>query len=248
VSDAKKWLLAQAGEMPPSLRVGEVARAALRAGRRRFARVVGATVIVFGGLGLAQAFVDHILDPVTSWPAALAQVALGAVNILGVMFLAGYFGRAIGATEHGLPDRNTWYVLRTQPYGRLIGADLLVSLCSGVGFVLLILPGFVIFTHLALAGAAIRFEGRTGIEALRRSAQVVRHHFWTVAALATLPLIVAGAILFGVDALSRQPFVVYFVVRLMAQGSIAAVSGLMLSELGYRLFATQYAQESRSGV
>lgn len=234
---------AQSRRPPPALGLGEIARAALRAGRRRLLRVVVVTALVYAVLGAGKALGDAFVNPAHSWPQILGQVAYSAVNVLGITFLTGFFIRAVGAAEHGLPEESTWRVLRTLPYRRMIGADLLVTLCTAVGFLVLVVPGFVVFTLLAVTGAAVKFEHRAGIGALRRSAHVVRPHFRTVFVLTTLPIFVGGAITKTVVALVPHHLAVYFLVRLVAEGSAAAVCGLMQSEVGYRLLAATRAQE-----
>jgi hypothetical protein len=237
-------LAAQGSEAPPSLRLRDIAGSALRAGRKRFARVAVAALVVYAVLGLASALIGSLVTPPNSWPQIVCQIALSTANVFGVTFLGGFFGRAVGASEHGLPQQTAWQVLRTQPYGRLIRADLLVSTACAIGFLLLIVPGFVVFTLLALTGPAIKFERRAGISALRRSAHIVRPHFWTVAALVTVPLVVGSAITSGVPELVSDPLPVSFVVRLVVEGTVAAICGLMQSELGYRLLAVTKVKET----
>ena len=242
-SDLEGWLAGQSRRAPPSLRVRDIAGAALLAGRRRLSRVVTVTALVYVVLGAGKALGDAFFNPAHSWPQILGQVAFSAVNVFGVTFLTGFFIRAVGAAGHALPEESTWQVLRTLPYRRLIGADLLVTLCTAVGFVFLILPGFVVFTLLALTGAAVKFEHRSGVGALRRSAHIVRRHFWTVLVLASFPLFLGDAITKTVEALVQHHLALYFLVRLVAEGTAAAVCGLMQSELGYRLLAVTRAQE-----
>jgi hypothetical protein len=242
-SDLEEWLDGQSRRAPPSLRLWDIAGAALQAGRRRLSRVVTVTALVYAVLGGGKALGDAFFDPAHSWPQVLGQVAFSAITVFGVTFLTGFFIRAVGSAGHALPEENTWQVLRTLPYRRLIGADLLVTLCTAVGFVILILPGIVVFTLLALTGAAVKFEHRSGIGALRRSAHIVRHHFWTVLVLATFPLFLGDAITKSVEALVQHHLAVYFLLRLVAEGTAAAVCGLMQSELGYRLLAVTRVQE-----
>jgi hypothetical protein len=113
---------------------------------------------------------------------------------------------------------------------------------------MLVVPGLAAFTLLALTAAAVRLERRTGMAALRRSAQIVRHHYWTVFLLSTIPLTIGSAISDLVEGLAREPFIVYFLVRLVATGSGAAICGLMQSELGFRLLAVTRVQEQEAAA
>jgi hypothetical protein len=243
-SDAEKWLDSQTQQTLQSLSRREIARAALRAGGRRLGRVVAITGVVYGLLGAGEALAKSYFNNSNSWPQIFAEVALAGINVLGVTFLAGVFGRAVGATEHGFPEQSIWQIFRTVPYGRLLEADLLVSLWSAIGLLMLVVPGLVAFTLLSLTAAAVRLERRTGMRALRRSAQIVRHHYWTVFLLSSVPLIIGSVISDLVEGLAREPFIVYFLVRLVANGGGAAICGLMQSELGFRLFALTRVQEA----
>jgi hypothetical protein len=199
---------------------------------------------VYAVLGAGKVLGDAFFNPAHSWPQVLGQISLTAANVFGITFLTGYFIRAVGAAQHGLAEESAWQVFRTLPYRRLIGADLLVTLCTLVGFLLLVVPGLVAFTLLALTGAAVKFEHRSGIGALKRSARLVQRHFWTVLVLATLPFFLGEALAQGVERVVSHRVAVHFLVRLVAEGGAAAICGLMQSELGYRLLAENRRRES----
>jgi hypothetical protein len=71
---------------------------------------------------------------------------------------------------------------------RLIMVDLVLAIGSAIGLLLLIIPGIVFLVYFATAPALIEIEDRGVVEALRRSAKLVRGHF-----LAVL-ILVAGVI------------------------------------------------------
>jgi hypothetical protein len=247
-SDGEKWLDSQTELTLQSLSPREIARAGLRAGWRRIGRVVLITGVVFGLLGAAEALLKSYFNAGDSWPQIFAELALAGINVIGVTFLAGVFGRAVGAAEHGFPEQSIWQIFRTVPYGRLVEADFLVTLWTAIGLLMLVVPGLAAFTLLALTAAAVRLERRTGMAALRRSAQIVRHHYWTVFLLSTIPLTIGSVISDLVEGLAREPFIVYFLVRLVATGSGAAICGLMQSELGFRLLAVTRVQEQEAAA
>jgi len=269
-TDGQRWLAAQVSMPPPSLGVWDVARSALRAGRRHLGRVVLTTLVVFLILGGTETLLSAVTTPTDTWSTVTAQLATSTFDLLGATFIAGFFCRSVGAAEHGLPEETTWEVLRDQPYSRLIRADLLVAACVVVGvFVLLlpvaaalsalgiggspillvlVVPGIVILNLMGLVGSVIKLERRTVIDALRRSAQVVRHHFWTVLALITVPLLVGSEAATRLQDLVDHAPGAYFVVRLVTDGGVAALCGLTQSELGYRLLATAHIREASGQV
>lgn len=267
-TDGQRWLADQVSMPLPSLGVWDVARSALRAGRRHLGRVVMTTLVVYLILGGTETLLSAITTPTDTWSTVTAQLATSTFDLVGATFIAGFFCRSVGAAAHGLPEETTWEVLRDQPYSRLIRADLLVTAVVGVGFFVLILPaaaalsalgiggspfllvlvvpGIVILNLLGLVGSAIKLERRTVVDALRRSAQVVRPHFWTVLALITVPLLVGSEAATRLQDLVTHAPAAYFLVRLLTDSLVAALCGLTQSEMGYRLLATAYIREASS--
>ena len=98
------------------------------------------------------------------------------------------------------------------------------------------IPGLVARNLLAVVGPVIEIEDRRVLAALRRSAHLVRQHFWSVALVATLPVILAS----GLEAAAPEPSGVaeileVLAIRGLAEGLIEAAIGLVLVELCYRL-------------
>ena len=63
-----------------------------------------------------------------------------------------------------------------------------------LGLVLLIIPGLIALNLLAVVGPVIEIEDRRAWAGLRRSARLVRPHFWKVALIGTLPVLVASGL------------------------------------------------------
>jgi hypothetical protein len=228
--------------------------------------VVTTTLVVYVLLGGAETLVSVFTTPADTWSTATAQIATTAFDLLGATFIAGFFGRSVGAAEHGLPEQTTWQVLGSQPYSRLIRADFAVAACVIVSVLIVVLPGvaalhlvnldrtsisfafvipgIVILTLLGLVGSAIKLERRTVISAIRRSPVVVRPHFWTVFALITVPMLLGSAGAASIQDLVNDSPLAYFVVRVLTDGVVAALCGLTQSELGYRLLATTHQREA----
>ena len=146
--------------------------------------------------------------------------------------MAGFLSRSVGTAEHGLPDQSPWATARSLPYGISIRTDAAVTFCFIVGLALVIIPGLVAFTYLALAGPVVKFRHRNVRSSLRRSVQLVRHHFWTVTALATVPFIVGSSLASWIEATVTAPFLAAFFVRVVAEGTVARFCGLVLSGFG----------------
>jgi hypothetical protein len=133
-------------------------------------------------------------------------------------------------------------VLRSLPWGSLILADVLATLIIVVGLVVLIIPGLIAITLLAVVGPVIELDRQHAVAGLRRSAHLVRPYFWRVAAFATLPLLVANGVI-GIlpDPSGPTDVVTTLIVRSIGEGVVEAAVGLLLVELCYRLIAADHA-------
>lgn len=115
-----------------------------------------------------------------------------------------------------------------------IGADLLVI----IGLAALIIPGLIAITLFAVTGPVIEIERRPVVSALRRSADLARQQFWTMALLGTLPLLLTYVLESQVPHSDRPGAVLPFIaVRIIGEAVVQAATGLLLVELCYRLRA-----------
>ncbi len=223
---------------PARLPILQIAAAAARAGWRQRWRTLGVAVAVSTVTAVME-IVAHDLTERASVPLVVfTALTASGVGVLGTVFLSGFLGRLVGEAGHGRKGASVWQVARNLPWGRLVGADLLVVLVVVVGFVALVIPGLVAMTLLAVVGPVIEIENLRVIAALRRSAHLVRRHFWTVALLATLPVIAAS----GIESIIPDPdsagaIAAALAIRGVAGALVEAAIGLTLVELCYRLIA-----------
>lgn len=197
---------------------------------------------------LADIVVKNVIDR-TSLPVALAaDLSASGVTLLGAVFLSGFLSKLVGAGEAGTDRPSVREILRTLPWGRLIGADLLVSLIVVAGVIALVIPGLVAINLLAVVGPVIEIENRSVIAALRRSAHLVRQHFWTVALLVLVPVTMASDIsTFAPEPLSARSVLEILAVRGLGEGLAEAVIGLILVTLCRRLIALDRAPAAARG-
>ncbi|HEY5015265.1 MAG TPA: hypothetical protein VII59_00620 [Streptosporangiaceae bacterium] len=237
----------------------EVLVAAARSGRRDGWRILAVAITVSTVTAVGEVAVRHLIDPSELALSILVGISAGAVSILGTVFLSGFLTRLAGAAEHatpapgpgpgagatagaGAPARppqvTLGQVARHLPWGRLILADLLVVVLVIIGILALVIPGLVILTLLAVTGPMIEIEDRKVLPALRRSARLARHHFWSAALLATVPMILASEI----ESIAPEPTGVGEILEVLAvrgigEGVLEAAIGLILVQLCYRLIA-----------
>jgi hypothetical protein len=210
--------------------------AAARAGRRHPWQVLIVAVTASLLAAAAEVLVDHYLTPAHSALSVAAALAAAGLSLLATVFVSGFLCRVVGEAEHGEEHASLGQIARTMPWGWLILADILLVLLVLIGLVLLIIPGLVAVTLLAVVAPVIEIEHRRVLPAMRRSARLARRHVWTVALLATVPLLASSAVESVVPEPHDVPGVLETVaVKGVGEGVIEAAIGLVLVELCHRL-------------
>jgi hypothetical protein len=224
----------------PVLPAGEIYQAVGRTAWRYPWRILAVSVAVAALSTLVEFGVAHLIDE-GNWAEALfGSACLTGSSMLGSVFLSGVLGRLVGVAEHGQRDPRISTTARSLPWGSLILADLLMTLAFVLGVVLLIIPGLIVLVLFIVAGPVIEIEHRRPVAGLRRSAQLVRPRFWTVALIAGLPLLVAN----GLESALPEPhgaedIVTALIARSAGEGVLEALIGLLLVEVCYRLIAAE---------
>ena len=111
-------------------------------------------------------------------------------GLLGEVFYSGAVAVSLTHPEHEKPP-SIAEVARRLDYRRLILVDIAYVSLVIVGLVLFFVPGILVFVWFGLAGPVVELEGRPVLDALRRSASLVRHNFWLVF-LVLAPVELAG--------------------------------------------------------
>jgi hypothetical protein len=129
------------------------------------------------------------------WRASLASVLLLFVGVLIAQVLTGaitreaagvFVGRQITvAAAYSFGLARVWSILLV---------SVLVGLIVGVGFVLLIIPGFIFLTWLAVSMPALVVEDRRGTTALARSWELVRGRSWPVFGTLVVASLISGVV------------------------------------------------------
>ncbi|MGA8804808.1 MAG: YciC family protein [Solirubrobacterales bacterium] len=214
-----------------SLAVGPVARDVASAYRAHWFFLVTMAVVVLLPQALADAFLDHLnVEGIHSARdvAIVAAVPLTVVvNLFGQAFYAGLAAAAVIEWRAHRPLPSFIPMLRSLPLGRLILLDLVITLGTAIGFVLLVIPGLVFMAYFSISPALVKFEHRGVWGSMRRSRELVRGNFWRVM------LIVVGTILATEIAASliSEPFhglAIVTVVDLAADGVLQPIEGLVI--------------------
>jgi hypothetical protein len=184
-----------------ALTPGAVVATALRVLRGRPRRVIGTAAVVFGATALISAVVEvKIVEAGAPVEVdAVAQIFAALVSAFGIVFYAGLLDLVLGSFLRGDPDPPLGVVLRRLPFTRLLVADLVLIIGSAIGALACIVPGIIIFTLFGLVGPLVVSEDLGVTAALRRSAHLVRPHFWMALFLVTIPFLIEDQLLHGID-------------------------------------------------
>jgi uncharacterized protein UPF0259 len=165
-----------------------------------------------------------------------AALLTAAVNFFGQAVYAGLTAAAVVEWRAGQPLPRLSALLRAMPLGRLIVLDLLITVLAAIGFVLLIVPGLIVLTYLAISPAVLKIEHLGVQEALARSIQLVRGRARQVFVIAIGAVILTEL---AVQAIA-VPFndsgvAVLTVVNLIAEGIFQPIEGLAIALVAIHL-------------
>jgi hypothetical protein len=129
-----------------------------------------------------------------------AVFALAATGLVGEVFYTGAVSILLTHPHDGRPP-SLREIAGMVNYGPLIAIDLLYGAMVAIGLIVFFFPGILIFVWLGLSAPVVEIEHRGIRAAFRRSVELVRHKFWTVA-LVLIPIELIGDALtnFATDA------------------------------------------------
>jgi hypothetical protein len=198
----------------------EIIMSAARAGRRNTGRTILVAICVSSVTSVLEtadhSFVDRTNVPVT----VISDLGASGVSFLGVVIISGFLSQQVGEAGHGREHAGIGEVLRHLPWRRLILADLLAGLLIAAGTIALVIPGLLVTNLLVVVGPVVEIEDRPVVAALRRSAHLVRQHFWAVALLATLPVSLADEL---PSAVPKSASVKTLLMALLIRGVLGAL-------------------------
>ena len=161
------------------------------------------------------------------------------VSLIGVFVLQATLVKAVEDIRDGRVDLSMAETVQAArpTVGTVAGASLLAGIAIAIGFVLLIVPGLVLLTFLALIVPVVVLERQGITDAFRRSAELVRGHGWQVfgvLVLTFLVYIVVGLIISFV-LLVLSPWVRDFISNIVSGTLLAPFTALALTLTYYRL-------------
>jgi hypothetical protein len=227
------------------LTLGSLVRSVFVTYRADFWRVAALAVVVFVPMSLVETFVEWAADAYDelggdSLRLAVLAIAFAGTSaaIFGITFFAGALDRMVGARRFGHEDMPLGTVLRTLPYRRLILANLVVVVVVQIGFVLLVVPGAIALTLLAIVGPLVNIEGHSVREALRHSVRLVRPRFWLAFGAVTVPFMLEEGIAHALTTTFwDESLLAGFLVNVFFALAVGATVGLLEVTLAHALIA-----------
>jgi hypothetical protein len=219
--------------------------------RHRFGRVVIAALVVFGAAAVVGVAVEKGLDTAESFNPVVFVFALAGATMsrVGVTFYAGLLDKVVGEYELGEEPEPIGRVLRTLPYGSLIVADILITLATAIAAVFLVIPGLILYTLFAITGPVINIEHLGALRGMRRSAQLVRHHFWFVFFFVAVPLGIEHQLIHAVHELVHDgSYAMVFLVEGITGMIVGSIVGLIEVNIAYAVVARDRAKHVGSST
>jgi hypothetical protein len=206
--------------------------------RQHWTFLVPAALVVLLPQSIADAVTEgfHVehLRSAADFATIGAALLLVVVNLFGQAVYAGLTAAAVIDWRAGRPLPHLSALLRAMPLGRLVVLDLVITVLTAIGFVLLIIPGLIVLTYIAISPAVLKLEHLGVQEALARSIRLVRGRARQVF------LIAIGAIILTELAVQAivAPFdgvAVLTVVNLVAEGILQPIEGLAVALVAIHL-------------
>jgi hypothetical protein len=203
--------------------------------RKEPARVVVPGLVIFALDAIQGTFFTEVAVGRLGWE-SLAGTAVFGASTLGLTFYSGMLERLVGSVERNEPAQPVATVLRTLPWGRLLVAEVILTVIGAVAAVLLFVPALIIDTLFALVGPLINLLDVSVPEALRRSVKVVLPHFVLVFCFIALPLAIEHELLVLVaDLIPHEKVFLIFLSSFVLGDLCGMALGLMEVTLAERL-------------
>jgi hypothetical protein len=164
-----------------------------------------------------------------SWGAILLVGAIGAlIGVVTSAVLQAATVRAAAQASIGDPvDVEASYRYGFRRLWSVILVSLLVGLIVAVGFILLIIPGIIFLVLLSVSIPVLVVEGRRGTDAMSRSWNLVKGHFWHVLGVILVAALIVGIVSGLIGAIGGDAWVARWIFTAIAQIVTAPFAALV---------------------
>ncbi len=203
--------------------LGEILSEAFRIYRENAANLLVIVAVVVVPLSLIGAVAIRLFD------VTLALVFIGAAIgvIISFILQAAMLRGAAQATIGDPVDVEASYRWGLSRLGSVLLVAFLVGIVVGVGFLLLIIPGIIFLVFLSVSEPALIVENRRGTEAMSRSWNLVRGHFWHALVVILVAAIITWVIQGILGAIGGDNWFVRWIFSAIAQIITAPFTALV---------------------
>jgi len=132
---------------------------------------------VFSVAGLAIFIISFIL-------AMMASIIYGAALIKSVSFAEG--GEKI--------DIKKAFLVAYQKFWLILATSIIAGVLMLIGFILFVIPGLILAVYFQFIMYVVIFENKWGVDAIKRSYEIVKGNFWWVVLIILLVALASGLI------------------------------------------------------
>lgn len=182
-------------------------------------------------------YTNHLTDLGTEPTTLLGLIVAGTqiASTLGFVFYAGVLDRIVGEHQWGDGSSTFRQVVGDIPWIRLLVADIVFVVMASIAAVAFLIPGLIVYTYFSLVGPIIIIEQQGIYRSFLRTGQVVRHHFWLVARLVTVPVVVEGVLEDGLHNLLDHDRALGVILATILGVALAAVIGVLEVTVAHEL-------------
>src|SRR5437867_9432984 len=221
--------------------LGEILSEAFRIYRENAAKLMVIVAVVVVPLSFIGALLAHFVGEPTLHRVGgtieysrsfgvtiLALLIAAAIGVIIWAILQAAILRGAAQATIGDPvDVEASYRWGLSRFGSVLLVALLVGIVVGVGFILLIIPGLIFLVFLSVSEPALIVENRRGTEALKRSWNLVRGHFWHALVVILIAAILTGIVQGILAAIGGHNWFVRWIFSAIAQILTSPFSALV---------------------
>lgn len=212
--------------------IGEILGETWELYRKYFTHFVAIAAVFFLVLGA----ITLLLTLLLSWLGLLASLL---VQIVGTFWLQGALVQAIADVRDGRADLTVGETFaKARPYlWRLLGAGLLAGIGILIGFILLIVPGFILLTWWSLIIPVIVLEGIAVMDSFGRSRELVRGNGWNVFGVIIITGILIGVLnrVIWVALIWLPVWLGYFLAQVISGSLLVPIAAIAYTLMYYKL-------------
>jgi hypothetical protein len=205
--------------------------------------LIPAAAVVFVITGIVSALL------VAAAP-ALAIVAIILSLVAGTLF-TGMVVELVADVQDGRRDSSVSQLLQAASpvIGKLIVVGLVAGILTGLGFVLIIVPGLFLLTVWSVAAPVVVLERPAGLGALSRSRELVRGNGWQVLGVILVLVVGVGLVSLIIEAIATSAGTgVGLVVRVIVGVLAAPITSLAYAVLYFDLGGRATGDVANDGV